>query len=142
MSRPAEPLDPRLRTAIIAVSVVAVGLTTAALLLFGPGVARSVAIGGLIAALNLWALARIIAAPLPKGRAAARAQSRAGWTLVAVLKVLGLVGVVWLLMRHGLADPIPLVVGFGSLPIGIVIGSLVSDRGAPNQGEGEEDELD
>ncbi len=50
-----------------------------------------------------------------------------------MLKMLGLVGGVWLLMRHGVVSPIPMVVGFGSLPIGIVIGSLVSDRSAPGQ---------
>jgi hypothetical protein len=34
-------------------------------------------------------------------------------------------------MRHGVVSPLPMLVGFGSLPIGIAIGSLVSDRSAP-----------
>jgi hypothetical protein len=125
--------DPRLRTAIVAVVVVALGFCVAALLVFGLRVTASVAIGGAIAVLNLWAVARVIGALLPSGPTAgtaAEAQSRGGWVLVALLKMLGLVAVVWLLMRHGVASPLPMVVGFGSLPIGIVIGSLVSDRSA------------
>jgi uncharacterized membrane protein len=46
----------------------------------------------------------------------------------------GLVVAVWLLMRYGLVSPVPLLVGFGALPIGIAIGSVVSDRGAPSDG--------
>jgi hypothetical protein len=34
-------------------------------------------------------------------------------------------------MRHGIVDPLPMVIGFTALPIGIAIGSLVSDRSAP-----------
>ncbi len=89
-------------------------------------------LGG-IAAGNLWALARIIVALLPAEVEAARKQSRAGWALVAMLKMFGLVAAVWLLMRHGVVSPLPMLVGFGALPIGIAIGSLVSDRGARPQ---------
>ena len=53
--------------------------------------------------------------------------------MLAVVKMLGLVAVVWLLMRHGVASPIPMVVGLGALPIGIAIGSLVSDRSVPER---------
>jgi hypothetical protein len=49
---------------------------------------------------------------------------------VAALKMVGLVGVVWLLMRHGVVGPVAMMLGFGALPIGIAIGSLVSDRTA------------
>jgi hypothetical protein len=122
--------DPRLRTAMVAVVVVGLGFSVATVLLFGLRPAGSVAIGGVIAVLNLWAVARVIGALLPSGRAGAEVQSRGGWVLVALLKMLGLVVVVWLLMRHGVTSPLPMVVGFGSLPIGIVIGSLVSDRSA------------
>jgi hypothetical protein len=126
-------LDPRLRTAIVTVAVVGVGLSAAALFLFGPSVAWSVAIGAAIAASNLWVLARILVAMMPSDDGDARPGKRGRHALAAVLKMLGLVGGVWLLMRHGVVSPIPLVVGFGSLPIGIVIGSLVSDRSAPGQ---------
>jgi hypothetical protein len=92
----------------------------------------SVALGGGLAVGNLWILARIVSELLPTDRAGAEAQSRGGWALVAVLKILGLLAVAWLLMRHApaIVSPLPLLVGFAALPIGIAIGSLVSDRSA------------
>jgi hypothetical protein len=127
-SRPA-PLDPRLRTAILTVAVVGVGLTGGAVSLFGASVAWSVGVGAALATLNLWALARVIT-----GRGTSEAPGRRQGVLAA-LKMLGLIAVVWLLMRHGVTAPIPMVVGLGSLPIGIVIGSLVSDRSVPERAE-------
>jgi hypothetical protein len=125
-------LDPRVRRSIIAVALTGGGLSLVALLFFGMGTALSVAVGAGIAAANLWALARIIGALLPGDTEGARAQSKAGWGLVGVLKMLGLVAGVLLLMRHGVVSTLPMLIGFfGSLPIGIAIGSLVSDRSAP-----------
>jgi len=106
-------------------------LSIAALAVSGLWSAFSVAVGAAIATGNLWVLARIVWALLPSDAEGARAQSRAGWALVALLKMVGLVGVVWLLMRHGVVSPVPMMIGFGALPIGIAIGSLVSDRSAP-----------
>jgi hypothetical protein len=116
--------------------LLAVGLTGAAfacsaLVVSSAGCALSVAVGAAIATANLWVLARIVGALLPTEAAGARAQSRAGWVLVAMLKMAGLVGLLWLLLRHGGISPLALAVGWGALPIGIAIGSLVSDRNAP-----------
>ncbi len=122
------PLDGRMRASIAAVALVGAGLAFVALLVFGMEAAFSVAVGSAIAAGNLWALARIIAALLPDDAHSARSQSKAAWALLAVLKMFGLIVAVWLLMRHGVVSPLPMLVGFGSLPIGIAIGSLVSDR--------------
>jgi hypothetical protein len=96
------------------------------------GAGLSAAVGAALAAGNLWALARVVAALLPSDRPGAEAQSRGGWALAAGLKMFGLVAVVWLLMRRGFVSPLPMLVGFGALPIGIAIGSLVSDRSAPS----------
>lgn len=117
-----------MRTSIAAVALVGAGLALVALVIFGMSTALSVAVGGAIAAGNLWALARIIAALLPDAAHSARSQNKAAWALLAVLKMFGLIVAVWLLMRHGVVSPLPMVVGFGALPIGIAIGSLVSDR--------------
>jgi hypothetical protein len=125
-----------MRRSIVAVALAGGALSLAALLFFGIATAFSVAVGAVIAAANLWALARIIGALLPADAPGAREQSKAGWGLVAMLKMLGLVAGVWLLMRHGVVSPLPMLVGFGSLPIGIAIGSLVSDRSAPSEDEG------
>jgi hypothetical protein len=121
-------LDPRLRISLAAVAVAGVVLIFTALVLFGGAGAVSAASGAALALGNLWGLARIVAALLPDEKEGARAQSRASWALVAVLKMLALLGVTWLLMRHGWVSPMPMLIGFLSLPIGIAIGSLVSDR--------------
>jgi hypothetical protein len=122
------PLDARMRMSIAAVAIAGTALTAASLVVFGLSTARSVAVGGAIAAVNLWVLGRVVAGLLPSEAEGARAQSRAGWALVAAVKMLGLVGVVWLLMRHGVVSPLAMLVGLGALPIGIAIGALVSDR--------------
>lgn len=133
-TEPAPRFDARLRTAIVAVALVGAALSVGALLIFGLATALSVAAGAGLATGNLWALARIISAILPSTGEGARGQierGRAGWAIVAILKMFGLIAAVWLLMRHGVVSPLPMVVGFGALPIGIAIGSLVSDRSAP-----------
>jgi hypothetical protein len=125
-----------MRRSILAVAVVGGVLSLVSLLFFGLSTAFSVGVGAALAAVNLWALARIVAALLPTGPAGARAQSKAAWGLLATIKLFGLIAVVWLLMRHGIVSPIPMVVGFGALPIGIAIGSLLSDRDATPDDEG------
>jgi hypothetical protein len=123
--------DPRLRTSLVAVAASGVALALAAAAFFGMRAAFSVGTGAALATGNLWALARIVAALLPGDSAGAQSQSRAAWALVAVLKMIGLLAAAWLLMRGGLVSPMPMLVGFGALPIGIAIGSLVSDRSEP-----------
>jgi hypothetical protein len=122
-----------MRRTLGAVAVAGGVLSLGALAFFGVATAFSVAIGAVIAVGNLWILARVIGALLPgeDEAEAARSQSRSAWSLVAILKLFGLVAVVWLLMRHGVVSPLPMLVGFGSLPIGIALGTLVSDRGRP-----------
>jgi ATP synthase I chain len=128
--------DARLRTSIGSVAVAGAALTLCALAFAGLGAALSVAAGASLAAGNLWLLARIVTALLPEDSAGAEAQSRAGWALAAVLKMFGLLALAWLLMRHGIVSPLPMLVGFTALPIGIAIGSLVSDRRPPPDRDG------
>lgn len=101
----------------------------------GARVALSIGIGAAIAAANLYVLAQIVASmigvpgPARAGEDAAPAQGNAGaWGVVAFFKMNALIAGVWYLMTKGLVAPIPLVFGYGSLPIGIAIGSLVSDK--------------
>jgi hypothetical protein len=133
---PPARFDARLRTSLGAVVIAGAALALLALAFASVGAGLSVLAGAALAAGNLWLLARIVAELLPSDRAGAEAQSRGGWALVAVLKMFGLVAIAWLLMRHGIVSPMPMLIGFGALPIGIAIGSLVSDRNAPPESDG------
>jgi hypothetical protein len=123
-------IDARLRTAVRSVALAGSVMALVGAAFMGLKTGLSVAVGAGIAAGNLWALARIVAALLPSDSTSASVQSRAGWALLALLKMGGLFAVVWLLMRYGVVSPLGMLVGFMALPIGIAIGSLVSDRSA------------
>jgi len=127
---PPHRLDARLRTSLVAVAASGAALTAGSLVLFGARAGLSSGMGVIVAVGNLWALARIVTALLPDDAEGARAQSRGAWTLLASIKVLGLLAMVGLLMRSAVVSPLALLVGFGALPMGIAIGSLVSDRNA------------
>ena len=138
------------RAAVIAAAVIGSLFSLVALIMFSGRTAISVAVGSLIAVANLVALAAIIRnvlrAPLPEedasedvespekqpdpvDRGAAREAGKRGgaaWGVFALLKMLLLFGGVWILLTRGLVDPIPLVVGYGVLPLGITIGGLSS----------------
>ncbi len=148
--RPTEHGSTRIAASLRAVLLSGAALTLPALALFGVGAAVSVGVGALLAAGNLWVMARIVVSLLPEDEPdaagleppsasqapAARQASgagRAAWGLVAMLKMLALLSVVWLLMRHALVAPLPMLIGLLSLPFGIAIGSLVSDRNAASE---------
>jgi hypothetical protein len=135
--------DARLRVALASVAACGVVLTVGAIFVLGVVPAASVGMGAALAAANLWALARIVTALLPGGAQgpteedqgtgdgggnATPAGGTGAWTLLALLKMGGLFALVWLLVRYSLVSPIPMLAGFASLPLGIAIGSLVSDR--------------
>jgi hypothetical protein len=122
-------LDTRLRASLAAVALCGIPLTLGAWVLLGPRAAFSVATGAAIAAGNLWALARIVTALLAGNGDQALPSSAGAWSLLALLKMFGLFAIVWLLMRFAAVSPMAMLVGFGALPMGIAIGSLVSDRG-------------
>jgi hypothetical protein len=50
----------------------------------------------------------------------------AAWGAFAVVKILILFGGIYLLLTRGLVDPMPLVVGYGVLPLGIAASSVIS----------------
>ncbi|MGO8998410.1 MAG: ATP synthase subunit I [Polyangiaceae bacterium] len=119
-------LDPRTRTAILGVAAIGAFFAIGATAGWGARSGVSVFVGALIAVANLYGLARIVGALL-----GARAEGDAGaglWGILAVLKVVGLFGGVWLLFASHLVDPMGLVVGWGALPIGVALGSLFSDK--------------
>jgi hypothetical protein len=119
-------LDPRTRTAIAGVAAFGALFVIGAACGWGLRAAISVAVGVLIAVANLYGLARILGALL--GARVGEDPNAGIWGVLAVVKVVGLFGGVWLLMTSHLVDPIGLVGGWGSLPVGIAIASLVSDK--------------
>jgi hypothetical protein len=48
----------------------------------------------------------------------------AAWGAFALVKIVVLFGGIYLLLTKGMVDPIPLVVGYGVLPLGIACSSL------------------
>jgi hypothetical protein len=151
MSTKTEPNDDIGRASKAAAAIGAV-FALAALSLYGTRSAISVVVGVAIAVANLLTMRAIIRAliqapeePDPKaspgedskGDGEKRTPDHAGagrrggvaWGVFAVLKIFILFGGVWILLTRGLVDPMPLVVGYGVLPLGIAASALWSSLG-------------
>jgi hypothetical protein len=130
-----------MRVSLVAVALTGATFALVALAFFGLPAAVSVATGAGLAAANLWSLARIVAALLPDEaggptggtRGASGPSGAVAWALLGIVKMFALFALVWLLISHGVVSALPMLAGFGALPIGIAIGSLVSDRGDPRR---------
>jgi hypothetical protein len=110
--------DAGMQPALMGVAISAVVLTGGAFAFFDARTGVGVLFGGATATANLWVMARVARAFLAqKGHAAP-------WVVIAVLKLVALLIGVWLVLRSGAFSPIALVVGYGSLPLGITLGSL------------------
>jgi hypothetical protein len=117
-----------LRKSFIAVSILGIIGTIAAVWLGGTVVARSVAIGAALAIANLWLLAQMVRGFL------ARKGASAPWSIVAVLKFVLLFGAMYVLVRTRIVEILPCVFGFGALPIGIVLAEVMGGRSNSGQG--------
>ncbi len=120
-------LDPRLTTALLVVAIFGGLFAAVAATVFSARAGLSCGIGAAIAASNLYALAKIIGALVTPGAS----RSAVGWVFALLMKMAILFGGIWLLLTWGVVTVVPLVVGYMTLPLGIAIGSLVSDRGQP-----------
>jgi hypothetical protein len=112
-------------------AVLAIGILLAggALLIKGPPTAIGVGIGGLTAALNLWAFTRI-------GTAMISGHSRPGsWGFMAMVKLLLLFGGVFFILKKEWADPLSFLIGYLALPIGIVASQFLGLRADFGNGE-------
>ena len=99
------------------VCVVGMLMTTGALLIDGPRTMVAVAIGSTAAALNLWVIGRLVQSFLS-------GHGRMSWGFVATVKIVVLFGGMYLLVRGGVVAAIPLAIGYGALPLGIVAAQL------------------
>ncbi len=120
-----DELDPQLKTALWSVAAFGAFFAAVAATVFSPRAGLSCAIGAAIAASNLYALAKIIGALVTPGAS----RRVVGWVFALLMKMAILFGGIWLLLMWGVVTVVPLVAGYMTLPLGITIGSLVSDRG-------------
>ena len=134
-----DPTDDVTRAAKVA-GVLGVIFTVGALGAFGSRTAASVLLGAAIAIANLLTLRAIIKSMMQGGEeeegaepdpnadhVGAGKRGGAAWGIFAVFKILILFGGIWLLLSKDLVDPMPLVVGYGVLPLGIAASSLLSN---------------
>jgi len=124
------PGDQAFRRAFYTVGACGGALTAGAAILRDGSTAVSVVTGAAIGLSNLYVLAKIVAAVAVPHRDA-RENGAFVWGVIALGKLMILCGIMWLLMTRRLVDPIPLVLGYGSLPMGIAIGGVVSDKTDP-----------
>lgn len=119
---PSNEKDAGMARAMWAVALVGVTSTVGGALLGGALAARSVALGAVVAGLNLWVITLVVRGMLgPKRR-------RVSWPLLAVLKISVLFGGLYVLVKSGWVDLLPLLVGYGALPLGIFAGQLGAPR--------------
>ncbi len=116
------PDDLPLRWSLAAVAGLAAGIALLTGILMGVRTGMGVMVGGVIATINLWVFMHIVRGVLGGGR-----HGRL-WVLAAILKLGGLLGGAWLLMRTGFCSGGQLAIGYCALPLGIVVGSLVAPR--------------
>jgi hypothetical protein len=123
------PIDAGMRAALYGVIGSAVVISLGALALFGPRAALGVAIGGALAPVNLWIFAQVGEAFL------SRRGKTAPWAVIAIVKLVVLLGAVWLILRSGVASGLALIVGYGALPLGITVGTLFGPKPREDAGE-------
>lgn len=117
----AEP-DFGMRAAQIGVAISALVLSVGAFAFFDARTGAGVLLGGAIATANLWVLAQVARAFIAqKGRAAP-------WAVIAGIKLVALILGIWVILKTGAVPPLALVVGYGSLPLGITLGSLFGPK--------------
>ncbi len=108
--------DPSLTAAYLCVAASGVFLLVGSAAYFGPRASAGVALGVVLAVSNLWVLERFVRVYL---------QSEGGrWALMALVKSTALFATVGLLVKTGAIDVLPLVAGFGALPVGVVLAGL------------------
>jgi hypothetical protein len=152
-----------IRPALGIVAAVGAVLTVGALALFPVKTGLSVLVGALVGVSNLWVLAKIVEALLtpdpdeepaaetpstdsaepeaaeskptqePKEPKKAKSSFSGAWGALAAVKMLVLFGGTWILMTRGLVDPMGLLVGYGSLPIGVALSGVVAGLRPPKR---------
>jgi hypothetical protein len=109
------PVDPGRRVwrrgLLVHFVIVVVVVSGAAATFSGPTAALSAALGVGLAGVNLWLMHRMMGALTLTGGAST------AWAVALPFKLLALVASAYALVRLGLAEPVPLAIGFALLPL-------------------------
>lgn len=127
--------DATMKAAIWFVAGTGAVLALGAVAAYDVRAALGVGIGGAIATANLWVFSKIGEAFI------SRQGNSAPWAVIAVIKLIALLGGIWLILKSGAVSGLALTIGYGALPIGITLSSLfgpkppetVPERRTPNQ---------
>lgn len=138
--------DSTFGAALLAIALVGGAFALGAGAMYGGRSALSVLFGTALALANLYVLGRVIRAMLPTSEAAdppsaesgavptpeapAKRGSAAAWGIFAVLKVLVLFGLVFVSVNSGWVSLLGFLLGYGALPIGIVMAQLARGMSA------------
>jgi hypothetical protein len=117
MTKPTASHDNALSRTLWAVAIVGCTASVVAAVAAGARPMLGVAAGAAVALANLWIIARLVHGFLS-------GSARAPWGFVAITKFSLLVVGLWLLLRAGVVDLLPLVIGYGALPLGIFASQL------------------
>lgn len=114
------PEDNAMRRTHQSVAIVGGAFSIAGLVFYGAFIGSSVIAGVAIASINLLILSRTVRSIVEGGGVT--------WAGVALIKFLVLLAATYVLIQNGLVNSLALAVGFGALPIGIL---LAGTFGAP-----------
>lgn len=117
---PTTKTDPQAALRVALWSVVLVGASGALLagILAGLRSMLSFSAGALLAFLHLWLIALVV-----RGRMG-QLNPSVPWGLVGVLKFVVLFGLVYGLVKSQAVEILPLIIGYGALPLGIVAAQM------------------
>ncbi len=110
--------DPGLRQTHAAVLLFGLVISAFALAFFGASIALSSAVGAAIAWANLWFLSRSVSRLL--------GGAGGSWALLFVVKFGALLLLTYFLIDREIVVPLGLALGFGALPLGVVVGGFLS----------------
>lgn len=135
-----KPAQNAIRRTLTFVAVIGGLLAVGSIYMKDARVTASVFIGAGVALLNLWVLSKIVTSMMPveekestateadEGNTEGDKAGSSGWGLLAVIKILALFGGAFVLWKSGIALPLPTLLGYGALPIGIVLSSVGGAR--------------
>ncbi|MBX3131007.1 MAG: hypothetical protein KF718_30085 [Polyangiaceae bacterium] len=124
---PETQADDGFRRALLAVALVGVVAVVVASIVGGRTTGLSCAVGSAAAVANLWVMGRVV-------RGFLSGSGRLPWALLAVTKLTVLYGGVYLLVTSGWISLLPLAIGWGALPLGIVVGGTAAPTPADQKG--------